>query len=92
MTGARVGKRAVVHGVVQGVGFRYGAQVVARTLGVGGYAENLADGTVRVEAVGDAASIEQFVAWLREGPPGAQVDSVDVTDIEPEDFAGFRAR
>jgi acylphosphatase len=87
-----VGKRVVVHGVVQGVGFRYGAQVVARTLGVGGFAENLRDGTVRVEAVGDEASIGQFIDWLREGPPGSQVQSVDVTDIAPEDFTGFRAR
>lgn len=88
--GERVARRAVVSGQVQGVGFRYGALVVARTLGVSGFAENLRDGTVRVEAVGDAASVEQFVDWLHTGPPGAVVESVVVSEISATDLHGFR--
>ena len=83
---------AVVHGRVQGVGFRWFIRERARELGVRGWVKNRADGAVEVEAAGDAQSL----ARLSEGPPGARVSVLDdlpasavETDL-PEPFAIVR--
>jgi acylphosphatase len=69
---------AVVHGRVQGVGFRYSALRQARALGVRGTVANTLDGSVEVIAEGDAERLALFLAWLEKGPPGARVSSVHV--------------
>ncbi|HVO38153.1 MAG TPA: acylphosphatase [Spirochaetia bacterium] len=74
----RRGFRAVVHGRVQGVGFRYSAVREARSLGLSGTVANRFDGTVEVAAEGDARRLAVFVSWLHKGPPGSRVTSVDV--------------
>jgi acylphosphatase len=68
--------RAIVHGQVQGVGFRMWAQRRARTLGISGYVRNLADGSVEVVGEGSRETLEQFLAVLRRGPESADVRSV----------------
>lgn len=81
---------AVVRGRVQGVGFRYSAVREARRLGLRGTVANLPDGSVGVEAEGDRAVLEGFLAWLRRGPPGAHVRDVDVQWRDATGrFAGF---
>ncbi len=72
-----VSLRAVVHGRVQGVGFRYTAVREARRRGIRGTVANLPDGSVEVEAEGEAAALEGFLTWLRRGPPGAHVREVE---------------
>lgn len=74
-------KRAVVRGLVQGVGFRYNARAEAARLGLSGYARNRPDGSVEVEIEGDAASVARMLDWLADGPRFAEVDSVHVTDV-----------
>jgi acylphosphatase len=69
---------AVVHGRVQGVGFRWSAVMEARRLRLTGSVANLPDGSVEVVAEGAADALEAFRAWLERGPPGARVTSVDV--------------
>lgn len=71
---------AVVSGDVQGVGFRYSARARARELGIAGWVRNLADGSVEVEAEGEAGAVERMLAWLDRGPSGARVASVAVTE------------
>jgi acylphosphatase len=83
-------KRAIVRGMVQGVGFRYNARAEASRLGLGGYARNRADGDVEVEIEGDAASVERMLAWLAHGPRFAEVEAVDVSDVPPSGETGFR--
>ena len=51
---AKVCTMAWVHGVVQGVGFRYSTQREALQLWLTGYARNLDDGSVEVLACGEA--------------------------------------
>ena len=53
-------------GQVQGVGFRYTAQAIARALNVVGYVKNLSDGRVRLEVEGEESEIGVFVARIRE--------------------------
>ena len=66
---AKVCTMAWVHGVVQGVGFRYSTQREALQLGLTGYARNLDDGSVEVLACGEAEQVEKLIAWLKAGGP-----------------------
>jgi acylphosphatase len=85
--------RAVVRGEVQGVGFRWSVQRQAGELGLTGYAENLPDGSVRVEAEGDPGLLDQLEAYLRQGPRWAEVESLDVQRVQATgEFRGFSAR
>lgn len=72
----------IVHGLVQGVGYRYFAQRQASALGLSGFARNLYDGSVEIEAQGDDPALESFHAALRRGPQFAQVSKAVVTWIE----------
>ena len=75
--GQAVRLKAVVRGEVQGVGFRWAVQRQAGRLGLTGYAENLPDGSVRVEAEGDPDRLDQLEAFLQQGPQWAEVAAVD---------------
>jgi acylphosphatase len=68
---------AIIHGRVQGVGFRFSTIDQAMRLGLTGYASNLYDGTVEVVAEGEIKRLNILLAWLRHGPPMAHVIKVD---------------
>ena len=76
-------------GRVQGVWYRDTARQEAERLGVAGSAANRLDGRVVLEAEGEEAAVEAFLAWAAEGPPRAQVDTVSVEAIEPTGESGF---
>lgn len=80
---------AWVSGLVQGVAFRYHTRVLARELGVRGWVKNLPDGRVEVWAEGARADVERLVAWLRHGPPSAQVSGVEVERANAQGLASF---
>jgi acylphosphatase len=80
--------RAIVIGRVQGVGYRASAAHEARRLGVRGWVRNRYDGTVELEAHAEAAVLETFLVYLRHGPPGARVRSVDVEWLPASSDAG----
>jgi len=78
--------RAVVHGYVQGVGFRWSAGRELARLQLKGSAENRADGTVVVTATGSAAGLEGLAAWLCGGSTPGEVTRVDLDrHAGPED-------
>lgn len=66
-----------IEGRVQGVWFRESTRREAQPLGITGYAENKADGSVQVLACGEPDSLARLAEWLKQGPPMAQVDRVD---------------
>lgn len=81
---AQVCMIAWVHGLVQGVGFRYSTQREALKLGLTGYAKNLDDGSVEVLACGEKEKVEQLIAWLKAGGPrSARVDKVLAEPHQP---------
>ncbi len=81
--------RFVVSGRVQGVFFRASTRQQAVALGLHGIARNLADGRVEVIVAGEAAAIETLAQWLRQGPPMAEVQSVQRAPWPGEVPAGF---
>lgn len=74
---------AVVHGRVQGVGFRMYVRGVARRLGLVGWVANEASGAVRCVAEGSPDALQQLSQALRAGPPGAFVERVDEELLAP---------
>lgn len=87
--GTMIRQHVVVHGTVQGVGFRYSARQEATRLGVAGFARNQQHGTVELEIEGDSAAVERMLDWLRSGPRGAIVESVDTSELRPTGDDGF---
>lgn len=79
-----------MHGVVQGVGFRYLARAEAERLGVVGFVRNLPDGSVEAEVEGEPDAVGRMLDWLRDGPSGARVDRIEVHDAEPVGEDRFR--
>lgn len=67
---------AIVHGRVQGVGYRVTTFDEARRLGLAGWVRNRWDGTVEVLAEGSEAKLRLFLEYLQRGPWGASVTSV----------------
>lgn len=86
-------RRAVVSGVVQGVGFRFSTEGEADRIGVGGYVRNRPDGTVELEVEGEPHLVDELLGWLREGgPSSARVDRVDVSELTPLGESSFETR
>lgn len=65
-----------VAGRVQGVGFRWFVRETARRSDLAGWVRNVEGGRVEIAASGSEAAIAALVSAARQGPPGAQVDSV----------------
>jgi acylphosphatase len=87
-----VRRRVIAHGHVQGVFFRDSVRRLAERHGVAGWVRNNWDGTVEAVIEGDEEALDRVVDFMREGPRGARVDRVDVSDEQPEGLAGFDVR
>jgi len=85
-------RRVIVHGRVQGVGFRYSVARAAQPRGAAGWVSNRPDGTVEAVFEGEPEAVDSLVRFCREGPRGAVVDRVEVTDEEPEGLSRFAVR
>ncbi|MFT3860703.1 acylphosphatase [Micropruina sp.] len=86
-----------VDGYVQGVGFRWWVQAVAREQGLVGYTLNLPDGRVEIDAQGSSVALGKLLAMLFEQPPRSgrpgRVTSHAVEWLEPATgVVGFRVR
>ncbi|MDQ8044344.1 MAG: acylphosphatase [Solirubrobacteraceae bacterium] len=84
--------RAVARGRVQGVGYRQAVVARATELDVFGWVRNEDDGSVHVHAEGSEAAVGGLVEFLRDGPPGASVASVDVDEVKVEGHEQFAIR
>jgi acylphosphatase len=87
-----VRRRAIVSGHVQGVFFRDATRSEARRLGLAGWVRNRADGTVEAVFEGDPEAVARALAFVREGPPRARVEGVEVHDEPDEGLDGFAVR
>jgi acylphosphatase len=67
---------AILHGRVQGVGFRWWTRHQAAELDLTGYARNLPDGTVEVVAEGSRPACGRLLEQLRSGQTPGRVERV----------------
>ena len=72
--------------------FRDSVRRLASQRGVSGWVANRRDGAVEAVFEGEPDAVERLVAFCHDGPRGASVDSVDVTEEEPENLTGFTVR
>jgi acylphosphatase len=84
-------KHLIIHGRVQGVGFRDAMRWEAERLSVTGWVQNRRDGTVEAVVAGSAAAVTEIVQWAHRGPPAAQVTQVVVAETDGT-FAAFEWR
>lgn len=75
--------------MVQGVYFRATTKDIARQLGIKGQVKNLPDGSVHIIAAGDHNTMEQFIAWCRQGPPTANVAELQIVTLPAQQFDTF---
>src|SRR5437762_4495677 len=88
---AMVRRRVLVHGRVQGVGFRYTLARAAQSRGIAGFARKRPDGTVEAVFEGESDAVDALVGLEHEGPGGVFVERVDVAEEEAEGLSGFEA-
>ena len=72
--------QVVISGRVQGVGFRASCQREAERLNVTGWVRNRWDGNVEALFEGPAGAVDAMLRWCRQGPLGAWVEDVQVTE------------
>lgn len=74
---------AIVHGLVQGVNFRYYTARQAHALDLTGWVANRPDGTVEVVAEGPRPALKDLLDFLQRGPSHASVERVDGEWLKP---------
>jgi acylphosphatase len=91
-----IARQVVIHGRVQGVGFRMFVEDTAERLGLAGWVRNRRDGTVEAVFAGSEALVSEAIAACRCGPRSAHVTKVDVADganlLQPQPGAPFSVR
>jgi acylphosphatase len=89
---ARIRRRVMVSGRVQGVAFRAATRRQASAAGLAGWVRNLADGRVEAVFEGEPDAVAALLAWCREGPGYARVAGVECAEEPPEGLTGFEIR
>jgi acylphosphatase len=88
---AKVARKFLITGEVQGVGYRFFAQRAAARHQVLGQVNNCPDGSVEVVAEGSAGDVEEFKKDLVTGPQWARVEQVEEISLDPTGlYASFR--
>ena len=75
--------RVVVTGRVQGVFFRASTRETAIRHGVRGFVRNLPGRQVEAVLQGERSAVENVIAFMRVGPPGALVTEIHVDWAAP---------
>lgn len=78
-----------IYGRVQGVFFRATAKEEADKLAIKGFVRNEPDGSLYIEAEGEAENLEKFIKWCYIGPSSAKVERVEVIESPLKNFSEF---
>ncbi len=81
-----------IYGLVQGIFFRATAKEQADKLNITGFAKNMPDGSVCIEAEGEENNLDKFVKWCHLGPSMARVEKVTTTSDKLNNFSRFEIR
>jgi len=88
-------RHVLYSGRVQGVGFRFTCQSLARSFPVAGYVRNLPDGRVELVAEGDPRELDAFLAEIQQEMGSLIRDVVSESHSEassPGPLTGFSIR
>jgi len=69
----------IVHGRVQGVGYRVFARQAALRYAITGWVKNLPSGAVEVHAEGEELALTEFLTELYRGPVLSHVRDIELT-------------
>jgi acylphosphatase len=90
------GRRWVISGQIQGLGFRSFVARHAADLGITGWVRNLSDGRIDVYASGTLTQLNAIGEKIKKGPPMAAVrdikETIEEAEAPPDDLTGFRLR
>jgi len=75
--------------MVQGIGFRYTTERLARHFPVSGFVKNLADGRVELVAEGEETSLHDFLKAVREAFPSYVRDVENRWEAATGEYKGF---
>jgi acylphosphatase len=78
------GFTAIVHGQVQGVGFRFFVRNHAINLNLTGWVRNLPEGSVETQAFGPIPDLERLLHYINTGSVGSRVEQVDIQWFQTE--------
>ncbi len=81
--------RIIAKGRVQGVGFRYWTNALAKRLGVKGTVRNCSDYSVEIIAEADKSTFEEFIYELKHNHPMARVEELVVSEIPIRPYRSF---
>jgi acylphosphatase len=84
--------RLRITGRVQGVGYRAWALQMAVRLGLRGWVRNRGDGSVEAVVIGEDDAVARMIEACHEGPFGARVSAVAVSDADDDGSVGFTAK
>ena len=87
---ANLSLRLVIHGRVQGVGFRYWMAREAEMRALDGWVRNLPDGTVEALIAGPEHAVRDMTRECHNGPRFSQVELVEQSPAELPTLTGFR--
>ncbi|MFA6410165.1 MAG: acylphosphatase [Candidatus Buchananbacteria bacterium] len=80
-----------IHGLVQGVGYRYASQKEAKKRGFTGYVKNLANDTLELVAEGKEKDLQDFINWCYNGVGSAMVSEIKQNWSEAtSEFSDFK--
>lgn len=85
-----IARRLRIFGRVQGVGYRDWFVRVARSFGICGWVRNRADGSVEALCAGSEEQINAIIASAYKGPSLAQIDDIQIADVQGIVAADFR--
>ncbi|WP_421723564.1 acylphosphatase [Bauldia sp.] len=84
--------RIIVHGRVQGVGYRAWLAKRAARFGLNGWVRNRSDGTVEAVLSGPAPDVDNAIAASRQGPRAADVSRIETDTYDEVVTDGFKTR
>jgi len=77
--------QVLIYGLVTGVGFRFSAvRQAKRYPNLKGYIRNKKHNLVECIVQGPEQDVDEFVEWLKRGPPSARVEKHEVNRLHEE--------
>ena len=80
-------RQVMIHGRVQGVGFRAFVEHEALKRGIGGWVRNRRDGSVEALFTGELDAVAGMIDACRKGPLGSRVDALHHREGTAEDLS-----